>query len=883
MPTRREFLCDLTAAGAALASAGVAAPSLIAAESSKGAPASSPLSGSGRLLVALDCTQDYPPERYFAYGVTRVLETAAGRYREAEGKHSARFGYRFAVERLDRPHVAVIRYPDDKRRYMCIMDGTTYDLSTGVFTGWAQPISNRMLELRQVFWPRWTDCSLTFLTWGAGEPAAVSRIEIYELDDLPPLSLSADSKAGQRREIGIQYEDPCGTGASEGASSRDQWLDRLTSYMRHTGQRLLVYPLAWYHGPQFPSDYEPADGFDVVVGKDRKQYARWTTRPADWYATLLDRFGREGLAFQGSLTLLRLGSLMQKMNVNLDSIKAGAETFNNLMWNNQVQCSPNDWTTRYNARNYSKLVEFESTGKDMKDFVWAYQEHGVPGGHGAPMFNPLHPVVQEAVVRLVREIAARYARYPAFQGISINLWHATIVWFASLHAGYDDFTVNLFEQETGIKVQVDPKALDRFGRRYEFFQHHCRPAWIQWRCRKVHALMGRLRDVLVAARKDLRLTLTMWDETTVPQMIGFYTPATQLHARPSTAELYENGGLDMRLYRSEPGIELDLGLGNSRDRGGHPYHSTDGINAPAEAACMYRDHDFLDADTLAAMAAQSRPGAFIFNCWVESWGEHKWFPCEPDDFQAKELAVMDGKPAEGIFRLNSIYPKDGFWWDSQLRITPAFPAGVHFMEPYAHAVAEFDALRITRGGLFLDKAHSAETQRFAAAYRALPSEKFDTVGATTDPVAVRTLVRDGKRYLYLVNRDYYPVRVELSFDRAPGSLMDLATREPVPASRRWELTLGPYELRSFAGEPDARLVAFTAHPPTEIATVLLQEGREALRTLDDCRAGGHAIPGLEEISRGLQSAIAENRLAWLRRALTSYIVRKAREFADPKA
>jgi hypothetical protein len=92
---------------------------------------------------------------------------------------------------------------------------------------------------------------------------------------------------------------------------------------------------------------------------------------------------------------------------------------------------------------------------------------------------------------------------------------------------------------------------------------------------------------------------------------------------------------------------------------------------------------------------------------------------------------MDGKPAEGISRINSIYPLDGFWWDSQLRITPAFPAGVHFLEPYAHAVAELDALRVTRAGLFLDKAHGDELRRFAAAYRALPRKKLERVGGTT--------------------------------------------------------------------------------------------------------------------------------------------------------
>ena len=240
---------------------------------------------------------------------------------------------------------------------------------------------------------------------------------------------------------------------------------------------------------------------------------------------------------------------------------------------------------------------------------------------------------------------------------------------------------------------------------------------------------------------------------------------------------------------------------------------------------------------------------------------------------------MDGKPAEGVFRMNSLYPPDGFWWDSQLRITPAFPAGAHFLEPYAHAVAELDALRVTRGGLFLDKAHSEELRRFAAAYRALPRRKFETVGGTTDPVAVRTLVQDGKRYFYLVNRDYYPVRVALAFDRSPGRVQDLATGQNLRAARRWELTLGPYELRSFAVARDIGLTGFKAEPPPAIATALLADGRKALTDLDAARAAGRVIPGMDEMRHDIERAIAAQRLAWLRRALSSYIVRKCRESA----
>ena len=127
-----------------------------------------------RIVAAFDCTKEYPADQYFAQGKVRVVASSAGRYREAEAKPLSRFGYRFAIEHIGKPHLAVIRYPDDKRRFMCVMDGTCYDLTTGVFTDFAQPASGKMLELRQVFWPRWKDCSIVFMTWGNGEPAAAA-------------------------------------------------------------------------------------------------------------------------------------------------------------------------------------------------------------------------------------------------------------------------------------------------------------------------------------------------------------------------------------------------------------------------------------------------------------------------------------------------------------------------------------------------------------------------------------------------------------------------------------------------------------------------------------------------------------------------------------
>lgn len=854
--TRRDFLALTAGTGVGLA-IGSRWNSLLADEISK-----------GRLLHKIDCTQELPPDKYFAHGDVKVVESPAGRYREAEGVPLSRFGYRFPIENLDKPHVAVVRYPDDKRRYMCIMDGTCYDLTTGVMTGVAQPINGTMQESRQVFWPRWKDCSIVLTTWSNGEPAAAADISIYELNDLPPLEIPGDPGDGSRREIGIQYEDPCGIGASEGALTLKEWIERVTTYARHTGQNRFVYPVVWYHGPQYPSEREPCDDFNTIVAADRKQYARWTTHPSDWVAEMLEHFGKNGLEMDASLTLLRLGSLLKAMNIDLDAIKAGKETFNNMLANDQVQAGVHDWTLVYNAHTYAGKMAGNDPGP-------AYGEQpGGPYGTG-PMFNPLHPTVQEAIVGVAKEIAERYKGYPAFKGLSFNMWHATILWYASLNSGYDDYTVGLFEKETGVHVPVDATAPDRFSKRHQFLTtpDQCH-RWIAWRCEKIHQLAQRIRDVVVAARADLRVTFTLWTETTVRQILGSPdTPAYQLYARKSTVELYRKGGFDVNLYRDEPGIDVDLSFLPARDR---DCWGSAGVNESIERSSMFRDHDFLDRPSLDAIASLKRPGVFIFNCWVEAWGEHKWFPCEPGDTQAKTLVDSCGRATEGIFRLNSTYPKDGFWWDSQLRITPAFQGGSHFLEHHAHALAELDALRITAGGLFLDRAHAEQLGPFARAYRALPAQKFQTVGQSTDPVAVRTLVDGGRRYVYLVNRDYYPVRVDLRLANATGKATDLATNQPVDVPAAWQVTLGPYELRSFAVSPETEITGFTAAPPDAIAKQLRDEAEQALASFAKVRATGQAVTGMNDIEERMRAALADGKFASLRRMLTSYSVRKCR-------
>ena len=57
-----------------------------------------------KLLTTIDCTKEYGPDAYFGFGDVRVTQSAAGKYREAGPNPESRFGYRFAIEQVGRPH-----------------------------------------------------------------------------------------------------------------------------------------------------------------------------------------------------------------------------------------------------------------------------------------------------------------------------------------------------------------------------------------------------------------------------------------------------------------------------------------------------------------------------------------------------------------------------------------------------------------------------------------------------------------------------------------------------------------------------------------------------------------------------------------------------------
>lgn len=583
---------------------------------------------------------------------------------------------------------------------------------------------------------------------------------------------------------------------------------------------------------------------------------RSTLTPPDWLEPLLGEFDRDGFKFTGSLTLLRLGNLFENMQNDLEKIKAGADTYNNINYDGSVQSSTNDWTRIYNPIIYPELMKTNSGFDNPPEF--AYGEKST-SRLWTPIFNPLHPVTRGNIAEYLYELAGKYSGHSSFKGLAVNFWHGTILWFGSLKTGYDDYSIGLFESERKIDLGIAKDAPDRFQRRYETIMSRCKDEFITWRCEKIGAFLLECRDILTKHRKDLILTLTVWNE---PSAWGYYyeVPETERQlggsSHRSNYELYREFGLDLKMFEDAPNIEISVENNSLRDRS-----AIEGANAAPEKCHMYSDFAFLDGETQNVLEKASDSSGFIFNCWVEAWGNHKFFECEKDDLNLKEIHALPDYDAICVFRENSSYdddPDKKFWFDSQLRITAPLPSEPYFSEWLVNELAVHDALSITEGGLYLDKAHSEPQLKFAREYRKLPKVKFNRVKDANDPVCARYLPLNGKTYVYAVNREPYAIRAALDI-----------------GGKREEITLGAFQIAVREIDCETSDVSCSAFIDEERQKFYENKCKSAFAHIAEKDKNGEQVPGCEAMISRIKQALANHEYAFIRHALASYPIEKA--------
>jgi hypothetical protein len=412
-----------------------------------------------------------------------------------------------------------------------------------------------------------------------------------------------------------------------------------------------------------------------------------------------------------------------------------------------------------------------------------------------PLYNPIFPANQDWYVGMIGELADSYAAFPALVGVSLRLmqWsNPALNNFQSLDWGYDDHTVGRFAKERGIAVPMggegDP---GRFAARYRWLMANARTAWIDWRCEKIAELYARVAARLRQARPDLRLYSTVFDA--YPSEYG-------------TGWLREAGIDPARLARI-PGVVLI----NSLHAYGRRYE---------ERATQGTRDNLLEPEMLNALRPAGKPGAVLpYARYME----------------AIESVVP---PAELGFAAGTRVT-----WTSGV----SNPAGRHMLERYALALAETDAHFLGDGGNAYTLGQPVLAE-FLREYRALPAVNFTPRADARDPVAVWESVQGEDRFFYAVNRERYPVTLEIRlsghgrFDPMTGGEA-LADNGGVA-----RIALRAYELRGFRGPASLQLAQATAiSPPAEVERVTAQV--EWLVRLADEIAGWRGLVQLDAAQR----------------------------------
>lgn len=717
----------------------------------------------GTLVESIDPVRS-PPD-YSGGGESRVVATAAGTYRESGDTGFTRyqrtpgpsrqglaepswFAYRLKSIEPQRPYLVEIDYPDDALRTFAIAlresAPLAYPVSGGVDSGGEFSRSGRMETHSLLFWPRAKDTRVTLLNAHDGRRAAAVRIRVYRIDaPLPPLP----APASEGRQFVNWYEEGGNYASMYGAPDEyspgasvaaQRWVEAA----RYVGISVLAPTVVVYNFALYPSRFNRA-------------FSRPDLDPLRRIVLLAERDG------------LRVLPELHPRADELDwPFAASADP------------KPNLLVSKGGLTNY-----YAGDGKSRSR---------------PPLYNPVHPANQDWYVAMIGELADRYRDSPALMGVNLRLmqWaNPALNNFHSLDWGYDDYTVGLFQNDTGLRVPAGDaspggRITTQIARtRYDWLTGAGREAWVEWRCRKIAALYARIRDRVQQARPDLVVysSLFAWD------------------GMDRGSEALREAGIDVNLLASIPGVVLINAL--------HTYGRRE-----AEAVTTQRNRDLLLDPRQTALVPTGANGRALLT--------------SASYLEAIEAVVP---PAQLGFPANTKQT-----WTS----AAANPAGRHAIERFAVQLAQTDAVMLGDGGNGYSLGQPV-LREFLQEYRSLPAERFSARADARDPVAVWTLARPGDFVFYAVNRERYPARVSIQL-AGTREIKRLSSGETIPLSTGvLAFVLQPYQVIAFKAPAGAAVTSVTIRIPpadqiklkAQVAWLAALNASAAARSLDGQKRG----------------------------------------------
>ena len=472
------------------------------------------------LVDSVDCTLPQDAEHKFRdNGTSRVVDSPVGRYRvtgnagvkqdkqcfyttDAETKKYRRvmegekksgigyiapdwFAYTLKVKNPGKAHLVVATIPNDKRRMVAVeaVDQVTSSTNGSVLDSGDAEVSGPFSTLSFLVWPNsgavdiFTLCHNGNHNSRLNREGAISKIELYELPEgLPPLPEPAGGWE-QKREFGADSEQT------------DIWVFESTMSSLWDG-----------------NDYMP-----VLGGKFEKFYRDWRAlHDGAERLTHLSRYRGDNLIMVPSYTYNR--NLLQGVP-HLPKATDHYSTGNRGRLVDPIERDIFKMLLMIGQKNNARMVAdlmvsrlSEGTlqhfarkcGYEASDELFVTDLNGKCYDGGSSwthrILNPAHPAARKYFTTVLGEIGKQYGGFASFAGVRLRWWTDWQSGFDPFYIsdanGYDDFTVALFEKETGVSIGMTNTGDDRFKlRRERLLKADLRDKWLDWRCKKVESLL----------------------------------------------------------------------------------------------------------------------------------------------------------------------------------------------------------------------------------------------------------------------------------------------------------------------------------------------------------------------------------------------------------
>lgn len=505
-------------------------------------------------VIHIDCTQPAKTSDRFLdtngseLDKSRVVTVNGLTYRETGPDFNSQLNYRLQDPNSSKPtltrghpYIVEVVVPDDRERsiYSGVIETRPLNyFNNGWYNGWPAatgaarmggiyPNSGGWRKLRYIYYPSSASAAVMVINTMYHVPAAVREINIYKVNGgLPALDMPVSSRGVGPHDERVTLN--AGSYASENPlenaqtialnGHRDGWshwyriYERKINALRFQGFNMAVEGLYQYYEPSFP-----------------QKLGSWVSND--------------------DIDLPYLAIKMYRRN--------GIKTYLGLEYSFDPAMAVNSATRAVSDR---RMREGEPTFQAV-DRYGRQVSRGMWGNA-----NFLHPTTRKYFHGLVKEVYDRYHDAGPVEGLYLATFGWLIPGFqqggygayndlSTQDIGYDDFTAALFEKETGIKLNVDTQAPDRFAKRYALLSGRHAARWRLWRVEKV-------RDAYMEVSRMVRSQPEKWEVTVeaspdAPFQNPFKNPDATASQRAGAFDASSSStDMPLALYRDLPHIKV---------------------------------------------------------------------------------------------------------------------------------------------------------------------------------------------------------------------------------------------------------------------------------------------------------------------------------------